>query len=259
MTEAVSRLNSGDRDAAAEQMKRAVAGLTADTEELLKLMEQLSVILMPAGEGTETPPTVQLLLDALALASDQKVLYRKTQAATPKQAAGFATKQRALAKRVESLVKRSQSLPNPVAETEAQTALYALATKSTTNLVAAKQHMLEAAAKLESSAQAEAITGQHEAGEVLRHFILDYVLAYVVPPGPVPPEPSSPTDPVGSFGDDFTLFSPGAVSGGKPKGGRQEWQVLGRRDRAALNENFARELPLEYRAILKDYYERLAK
>jgi hypothetical protein len=28
--------------------------------------------------------------------------------------------------------------------------------------------------------------------------------------------------------------------------------VLGRRDRAALNENFARELPLEYRAILKD-------
>jgi len=35
--------------------------------------------------------------------------------------------------------------------------------------------------------------------------------------------------------------------------------VLGRRDRAALNENFARELPLEYRAILKDYYERLAR
>ena len=29
--------------------------------------------------------------------------------------------------------------------------------------------------------------------------------------------------------------------------------------RAALNENFARELPLEYRAILKDYYERLTK
>jgi hypothetical protein len=35
--------------------------------------------------------------------------------------------------------------------------------------------------------------------------------------------------------------------------------VLGRRDRAALNENFARELPLEYRAILKDYYEKLTK
>jgi hypothetical protein len=35
--------------------------------------------------------------------------------------------------------------------------------------------------------------------------------------------------------------------------------VLGRRDRAALNENFAKELPLEYRAILEDYYEKLTK
>jgi hypothetical protein len=52
---------------------------------------------------------------------------------------------------------------------------------------------------------------------------------------------------------------PGALTGTKPMGGRLEWQVIGRRDRAALNENFARELPLEYRAILKDYYERLTQ
>jgi len=58
---------------------------------------------------------------------------------------------------------------------------------------------------------------------------------------------------------DLPLFEPGALTGTKPKGGRVEWEVLGRRDRAALNENFARELPLEYRAILKDYYEKLTK
>ena len=52
---------------------------------------------------------------------------------------------------------------------------------------------------------------------------------------------------------------PGALTGTRPKGGRPEWQVIGRRERAALNENFARELPLEYRAILKDYYERLTQ
>ena len=52
---------------------------------------------------------------------------------------------------------------------------------------------------------------------------------------------------------------PAPLTGIKPKGGRLEWEVLGRRDRAALNENFARELPLEYRAILKDYYEKLTK
>ncbi len=51
----------------------------------------------------------------------------------------------------------------------------------------------------------------------------------------------------------------GGVGGEDPKGGRSEWEVLGRRDRAALNENFVRELPLEYREFLKDYYERLAK
>jgi hypothetical protein len=58
---------------------------------------------------------------------------------------------------------------------------------------------------------------------------------------------------------DVPLFEPGAPTDTKPKGGRGEWEVLGRRDRAALNENFARELPLEYRAILKDYYEKLTQ
>ena len=55
------------------------------------------------------------------------------------------------------------------------------------------------------------------------------------------------------------LFMPGAVTGKKPPDAELKWDVLGKRDRAALNENFARELPLEYRTILKDYYERLAK
>jgi hypothetical protein len=81
----------------------------------------------------------------------------------------------------------------------------------------------------------------------------------LVVPGPAPPADPVPTDPIESLADEMMMFMPGAVSGGKPKGGRQEWQVLGRRDRAALNENFARELPLEYRGILKDYYERLAE
>ena len=95
---------------------------------------------------------------------------------------------------------------------------------------------------------------------MLRYFILEYVLKYVMIPPPAPPQDPAPND------EDeleeqaiLPLFEPGALTGDKPKGGRQEWQVLGRRDRAALNENFARELPLEYREILKDYYERLAR
>ena len=49
------------------------------------------------------------------------------------------------------------------------------------------------------------------------------------------------------------------VSGETAKDQRTEWKVLGDRNRAALNQNFARELPLEYRALLKNYYERVAK
>ena len=57
----------------------------------------------------------------------------------------------------------------------------------------------------------------------------------------------------------LTWYDGWAHGGKRPPDGRLEWEVLGKRDRAALNENFARELPLEYRAILKDYYERLAR
>jgi hypothetical protein len=52
---------------------------------------------------------------------------------------------------------------------------------------------------------------------------------------------------------------PGAVSGERPADGKTDWEVLGKRQRAALNENFARELPLEHRDTLKNYFERLTK
>ena len=78
-------------------------------------------------------------------------------------------------------------------------------------------------------------------------------------PPPAPGEPGPPSDDAEPEDSELQIFLPGSLTGERPKGGRLEWEVLGRRDRAALNENFARELPLEYRAILKDYYERLTK
>ncbi|MFT5906242.1 MAG: hypothetical protein ACI9E1_001849, partial [Cryomorphaceae bacterium] len=118
---------------------------------------------------------------------------------------------------------------------------------------------LDAAGKLQSGATKEAIRDQHQSGESLRYFLLAYINELLVPPGPGSAGDPVPTDPVESLQDEMLMFMPGAVSGDKPKDGRQEWEVLGKRDRAALNENFARELPLEYRSILKDYYEKLAQ
>jgi len=240
-TDAIGRLEAGDNSSAQPQIEQAMKAFVADAADLQTLMANLAYLIAPTPAGAliqEPTPEIKLVLSVLALAAQQKDLYRKTQTATAEQMAGFAKEQRKLEKQFVALVPASQSQPN---------------------LVAAKRHITGAAAKLDASSRAEAISSQREAGEVLRYFILEYVLKYVDVPPPPPPEDGAPTDPVESLDDDMMMFMPGAVSGGKPKGGRLEWEVLGRRDRAALNENFARELPLEYRAILKDYYERLAK
>ncbi len=101
---------------------------------------------------------------------------------------------------------------------------------------------------------------------MLRQCILEYALYYVEPPR----RRGSKRKKKGKSGivNSFRLSNKlkaaydkdyGGVEGDDPRLGRSEWEVLGRRDRAALNQNFVRELPLEYRDFLKDYYERLTQ
>jgi len=243
MAEAIGGLKAGDSSTVQPEMEQAMNSLISDTADLQTLMENLAYLIAPpppfAASSEEPTPKVKLILDVLALAAHQKDLYRKTQTAAAEQMAGLAKEQRKVEKQFAALIPASESPPN---------------------LVAAKRHISEAAAKLEAFSRAEAVASQHEACEALRYFILEYVLKYVEVPPPPGPQPPAPTvDVIPGEEDMMSIFMPGVVSGKAPKGGRQEWRVLGRRDRAALNENFARELPLEYRAILKDYYERLAK
>ncbi len=261
MANAISQLKAGDRDAAKEPMEQVGDALSAERATMLNIMELLANVLkIPPALG-HTPDAL-LVLDVLSLASDQKVLYRKTQLATPEQVADYATQQGELAKRGEGLMKAIEvhgkaSLAK--AESDIQVLLQFF-TNAKANIIGANKSMAQAATQLAGGSSHEAITSQRQAGELQRHFLLAYINAFLLPPGPPPPADPVITDAGDPPETDTMMFyAPGAVSGGKPKGGRQEWEVLGRRDRAALNENFARELPLEYRAILKDYYERLAK
>ena len=232
-------IDSGDAGAGAEDVLDA---LVEDTEKLQTLTENLAYLITPPPFGLELPepePEVLLLNKVLGLAAHHNDLSRKTQNATPEQLPDFTSQLRVL---------------------ESQCAAYIPASKSHPNLIAAHLHLSEAVVKLEAADLTAATTSQHKAGEVLRYFVLEYALKYVVPllggssglPGP-PADDAEPEE------AELELFMPGALTGKKPKGGRQEWQVIGRRERAALNENFARELPLEYRAILKDYYQRLTQ
>ena len=94
----------------------------------------------------------------------------------------------------------------------------------------------------------------------LRQFIVTRALDFYRPPdGPGPPTPGASGELFTENDFDELIFVQGVPDGKRPPDGKVDWEVLGKRNRAALNENFARELPLEYRAILKDYYERLTR
>jgi DNA-binding FrmR family transcriptional regulator/nucleoside 2-deoxyribosyltransferase len=224
------------------KIEDALDALVADTEELQTLTKNLAYLVTPPPIGIELPepePETLLLEKVLGLAAHHKDLSRKTQTVAQEQLAKLAAQQRELASQCEALIPASQSHPN---------------------LLAAHRHLIEAVAPLEGADRDAAVISHYEASEVLRYFILEYALKYVVvpPPGGGDDLPGAAKD-TPPMEKGLELFMPGVITGTKPKGGRLEWQVIGRRDRAALNENFARELPLEYRAILKDYYERLTE
>ncbi|MFC1805529.1 hypothetical protein ACFL09_00935 [Planctomycetota bacterium] len=241
VAEAVDALKPDDPPASESGIGDALDALVADTEALQTLSKNLAYLIAPPPALADIPepsPEVKLLGDVLKVAAHHKDLSRKTHAAPPEQLASIASQQRKL---------------------ESQCAALIPASKSHSNLVAARRHLSGAAAKLEAGDRAAAVSSQREAGEALRYFILEYALKYVDVPPPAPQEEGPPSDDAEPAEGELQLFMPGALTGTRPKGGRLEWQVIGRRERAALNENFARELPLEYRAILKDYYERLTQ
>ena len=235
--------NSDDNSANELELEDALDALLADTQELQTLTKNLAYLIAPPPTLENLPdpaPEIKLLEEVLMLAAHHKDLSRKTQIATPEQLADFASQQRQHESRCAAIVPLSKSHPH---------------------LVSTQRHLTEAVVQLETANRASAISSQLEAGEVLRYFILEYALKYVMIPPPGPPQDPAPPIDTDRFVEQtiLPLFQPGGLTGDKPKGGRLEWEVLGRRDRAALNENFARELPLEYREILKDYYERLTQ
>ena len=241
MNDAMGRIN-GDVPAAAEQMGLAEEALNTSATELSNLISMLHGL--PDFAVTEqSPPEVRRLFDVLALASEQRQLYRRSQAAVSEATGSLAEKLRELKGRCKAFTQTEQ--PHP-------------------KLVAAHRHLSAAVTALKPSSRDEAIASQQAAGMALRHFILDQAL--LLDTAKVAAGPSDPGDPAGDSASDageklvlMASFVSDFVSGERPKDQRSEWEVLGRRTRAALNENFARELPLEYRGLLKNYYERVAK
>ena len=131
---------------------------------------------------------------------------------------------------------------------------------------AAAAAMAQAVATLKASAREETVAHQQRAEKELRIAFAMNVVELIMalqPPPPGDPEAAIPLTlrdaPTPISLDHWFEFSKADPLGKLPKGTKGEWNSLMDRERAALNENFARELPLEYRRLLKDYYEALAK
>jgi len=242
MADAVKFMESGQP--AAETMLAAEQALTANSDQLLVIITMLNGL--PAIEVTNAdPPELHRLIAALDLASKHRQLLRDTQGSADKDLP-------ALAKAQTKLAETAGKLTQPAPEGPSAHPL----------LIAAHGQLVTIAAFLSESKKAEAAAAQQAADKTLRHFIIEQalILNTAVPPASAssdPVEPEAETDDLSV--SDTVGFVSDFVSGEAPKDKESEWEILGTRNRAALNQNFARELPLEFRATLKNYYERVAK
>ena len=241
MEQALSDLNSIDAPAAAVKMTFAQEKLIENAESLFAIISMLHGL--PDIDILEHRDSkgVERLVDVLAVATAHKKLFRDTNKDEKETMKALAGQQAELADRCRELSKVDD--PHPMLET-ASTQLEAASTA------------------LRSSGRDEVRLHQEAAMQTLRHFIIEQALILETAAPPAVAEDGSP-EADGEGSDSESDFSAGFiadfVSGETPKDQRTDWKVLGERNRAALNQNFARELPLEYRRLLKNYYERVAK
>ena len=240
MRDAAAKLESNDLPGAIEQMELAEVALQENGESLFAVITMLHGL--PSIEIMSfTDPDVERLVDVLSVASAHKILFRDTNMAEAPAMKGLAKQQVKLASRCQELFKVGE--PHAMLET-------------------ASSQLVAATTAMESSDQAAIKRHQKAAMKTLRHFIIEQALILETAVPPAAAQDAAPeADGEGSDGEsEFAAgFIADFVSGEAPKDQRTGWKVRGDRNRAALNQNFARELPLEYRSLLKNYYERVAQ
>jgi hypothetical protein len=240
MRTALAQLESDDAAVAAEQMELAGVALKENAESLFAVISMLHGL--PSIEiMAYTDPDIERLVDVLTVATAHKILFRDTHNAEAQAMKALADQQGELGTRCQELSKVGE--PHAMLKT-------------------ASTQLLAAATAMQSSDQNAIKRHQKAAMQTLRQFIIEQALILETAVPLAAAQDAAP-DAGGEGSDSESAFAAGFisdfVSGEAPKDQRRGWKVRGERNRAALNQNFARELPLEYRGLLKNYYERVAK
>ena len=250
MTAAIKELKAPARERAVEHQKKAEEALRAG----IRAMDEFIRSLMKLGEPLpgEYITTFDSLTAILLLATEQRELRELTQRSTKGLLPAHAEKQTELHERC--LV--ASKMPNVVTVMGRVTGWE--------HIEAAANAMNLAVGTLKASDKELSIVHQQLAEKELRTAfamnVLDLIRALELPPGPKPDKPPPMQDqPVPLSVEHWIEFTKASPTGKAVQGRKAEWNSLMDRERAALNENFARELPLEFRKLLKDYYEALAK
>ena len=241
LKKALAYMAEDNRSKALREGEVSLEALAADRDILMDKLVRLGLI--PSVLEVAASDQVQALLEAVAVGAQQSKLSREMWRAEEADKEEMGDTQLDLQDDLEEL---------------------ALMSEEHAAVVAAQGHVSKAVDSVQDAEWEQAYTHQRETGAALLHFVLEYCHYVPIPSALAKKKPKSP---IMSKGDpsllmtteDLSVFAKMTVEGELPEDKRSEWEVLGSRDRAALNENFARELPLEYRELLKDYYERLAK
>jgi hypothetical protein len=259
MAEAESALARNDIAGAAATMQVAETSLKVEAAALANCVQQVGLIL---GAEAKKPEPV-LMMQVLAVASKHKGFFREHSAADGAALKATESGLRGFGQSLDPFIVTAQEHLNPIvrlAKGESPPVEPLPPANLHLKLVAAKQSISEAAAGAAAGDRARTASNQEKAATSLRHFIIEYAIKFLAAQGSgAPPPPPAESEVFTEKQDELELFMPGAVSGERPADGKTDWEVLGKRQRAALNENFARELPLEHRDTLKNYFERLTK
>jgi len=245
--------------AAAKAMAQVENALAGDAASVMKCLKHLGLV-PDAPTNEEKTPESALLKKVLAIAAKHNVMFRESCGANEQELKNFETALREFEQALDPFIAIAQTHKNRPKPGAVEPVEPLPPANLHLKLVAAKQAFGVAATAAAAGDRAETVANQIEAASSLRHFIIEYALKFLAEAGfGVPPPPPAVSTVLSDKQDELELFIPGGVGGKVPPDSRADWEVLGKRQRAALNENFARELPLEHREILKNYFERLTQ
>jgi len=250
MNKAIPKLKSKKRAQAVRHQRRAEEALRAAGEALASMVDnvaELSQLIEMEFAGAD----IHVLSRLMLIAVEQRQVRGRTKQSTAKQLKKFAWPEQMRLMRVTRQLAADEEIDEFPAIDQ---------------LSDAADEMKSAGKDLKQGNRSNAVDHQRRAEQLVREDIAELAGELLEVQDVAPPVEGKASAGSG-VGASTSMPMEAVTIFGKPpphvyeesKGGKTTWEPLSPRERAALNENFARELPLSYRSLLKAYYRSLSE